>query len=396
MKSAGPLLRRFSLALVALALLAGIAFVFLRSGPLAPVRVTVSEVERGSVSPSLFGIGTVEARRAYLIGPTVAGRVLRVLVDVGERVEPGQLLAEMDPVDLDARVASLDAAIARAASTVAASDAQRRDAQARRKVAEANAKRYEELGRQEFVSSSAVEIRVQESNSAIAATQAAEANLAGARQELSRLGAERDALLKQRANVRLVAPAAGVVTARDAEPGSTVVAGQAVLKLVEPTSLWVRTRFDQGRSTGLAVGLPARIVRRSDPAVEHPGKVARLELLSDSVTEERIAQVGFDAIPAGLSVGEMAEVTLELPRAAEGPVVTNAAIARRGAETGVWVVADGGLRFQPIRVGATGLDGRVQVLEGVSAGDRVVVHAESELSARSRIRIVDSLPERAR
>jgi HlyD family secretion protein len=60
------------------------------------------------------------------------------------------------------------------------------------------------------------------------------------------------------------------------------------------------------------------------------------------------------------------------------------------------VVADGGLRFQPIRVGATGLDGRVQVLEGVSAGDRVVVHAESELSARSRIRIVDSLPERAR
>jgi len=93
MKSAGPLLRRFSLALVALALLAGIAFVFLRSGQLAPVRVTVAEVERGRVSPSIFGIGTVEARRAYLIGPTVAGRVLRVLVDVGERGEPGQLVA---------------------------------------------------------------------------------------------------------------------------------------------------------------------------------------------------------------------------------------------------------------------------------------------------------------
>src|SRR5690606_30884449 len=125
------------------------------------------------------------------------------------------------------------------------------------------------------------------------------------------------------------------------------------------SSLWVRTHFDQGRSAGLAVGLPARIVRRSDPAVEHPGKVARLELLSDSVTEERIAQVAFDAIPPGLSVGEMAEVTLSLLPAAEGPVVPNAAIVRRGTETGVWAVADGGLRFQPVRAGAVGLDGRV-------------------------------------
>src|SRR5690606_38658047 len=114
---------------------------------------------------------------------TVAGRVLRVMADVGERVEAGQLLAEMDPVDLDARIASLDAAIARSGSAVTASDAQKRDAEARRKVAGANAERYEELGRQEFVSPSAVEIKVQERNSALAATQAAEANLAGARQE---------------------------------------------------------------------------------------------------------------------------------------------------------------------------------------------------------------------
>src|SRR5690606_22469082 len=149
------------------------------------------------------------------------------------------------------------------------------------------------------------------------------------------------------------------------EPGSTVVAGQAVLKLIDPASLWVRARFDQGRSAGLAVGLPAQIVRRSDPAVEHPGKVARLELLSDSVTEERIAQVALDDIRPGLSVGEMAEVTLVMPPAAEGPVVSNAAIVRQGTQTGVWVVADGGIRFQPVRIGAAGLDGRVLVDEGL-------------------------------
>ena len=40
----------------------------------------------------------------------------------------------------------------------------------------------------------------------------------------------------------------GIVTSRDAEPGSTVVAGQAVVRVIEPASLWVKARFDQGRS----------------------------------------------------------------------------------------------------------------------------------------------------
>src|SRR3989304_5060828 len=87
-----------------------------KSGPFAPIKVTVTQVAKGEVTPALFGIGTVEAQRAYLIGPTAAGRVKRVLVDVGETVKAGQLLAEMDPVDLDARLASAAAAGARANS----------------------------------------------------------------------------------------------------------------------------------------------------------------------------------------------------------------------------------------------------------------------------------------
>ena len=115
------LLKKVFLALLGGGLLAALFFAIARGGPLAPTRLTVAKVERGVVTPSLFGVGTVEARRAYLIGPTTAGRVLRVLVDVGDAVKAGQLLAEMDPVDLDQRVASLDASLERAQSAVAAS-----------------------------------------------------------------------------------------------------------------------------------------------------------------------------------------------------------------------------------------------------------------------------------
>ena len=108
--------RRLGLGLLGVLLIVALAYVVMRSGPLAPTRVTVTQATVGSLSPSLFGIGTVEARRAYLIGPTAAGRVSRVLVDVGDTVTAGQLLAEMDPVDLDERAAALDASIARAAA----------------------------------------------------------------------------------------------------------------------------------------------------------------------------------------------------------------------------------------------------------------------------------------
>ena len=386
---------RIGLLLLGALVLAALGWVFMRSGPLAPIRVTVAKASEGTLAPALFGIGTVEARRSYLIGPIAAGRVLKVVADVGDWVKAGQLLAEMDPVDLDERVQAMDASSARAGSAVAAAQAQRQDAVAKRELAAINARRYVDLGEKSFMSAGAVEAKLQEQASAEAALGASDANLAAARQDQQRLAAERAGLRQQRDKLRLLAPSDGVVASRDAEPGSTVVAGQAVLRLIEPASLWVKVRFDQGRSAGLATGLPGSIVLRSNPSQALPGKVARVEVLSDSVTEERVAQVAFDALPAGLSVGELGEVTLHLPPTPRALLLPSASIKRQGGQTTVWRVEQGGVKRVPVRVGSTSLDGQVQVLEGLQAGDPVVVYSEKELAADSRIQIVERLIGRA-
>jgi len=399
--------RRFGLSLLGALLLGALAFVVMRSGPLAPIRVTVQQASQGRLTPALFGIGTVEARRGYLIGPITAGRVRRVLVDVGDNVKAGQWLAEMDPVDLDERLAALDASIDRAGSAMAGAQAQRQDAVARKDLAVLNARRYADLGEKNFISVGVVEAKLQEQVSADAALSGADANLGAARQDVKRLAAERAGLVQQSASLRLLAPSDGVVISREAEAGSTVVAGQAVLRLIEPLSLWVKVRFDQGRSTGLVAGLRAEIVLRSNPAQTLAGRVARVEAVSDSVTEERIAQVAFDPLPAGLSVGELAEVTLALATTEPALLLPNASIKRRadlapdqpgsgdGHGTGVWRIAGDTLRFAPVRLGLSSLNGQVQILEGLQAGDRVVVFSEKELTAGSRIKVVDSLLARS-
>jgi HlyD family secretion protein len=387
-----PLLtRRLAVTAAVLALLGAMAFVALRTGPLAPVHVTLTRVSEGRLTPAMFGIGTVEARRSWMVGPTTAGRVLSVKVDVGDAVKAGQLLAEMDPIDLDQRLLSLEASLARAGSAQAAAQAQLNDTAARRTLATANSERNQGLARQNFISASALEAREQELVSANASLQAAEANVAGAAQDIQRLKADRAGLLQQRSSVRLLAPADGVVTTRDAEAGSTVVAGQPVLRLIDPASLWVRLHIDQGRSAGLATGLPARIVLRSQPQSELKGQVNRVELLADSVTEERMAQVAFAQMPVGVSVGEMAEVTLQLPNTASTLLLPNASIQRQQGRTGVWRLKAGRPEFVPVQLGASSLGGQVQVLQGLTAGDEVVVYSQKALSAGTRVQVVDAL-----
>jgi len=391
MKMSFSLPRQIWFVLIGIALVLAFGWVATRSGPFAPIKVTVTRADRGNVAPALFGIGTVEARRAYLIGPTSAGRVSSVLVDVGDNVKAGQLLAEMDPVDLDKRVAAATAAAARGQSAIATAEAQLADARSRQALAADEVRRFIDLGKQNFVSQSVVDGKLQQQQSADAQLAAAESALASARQDLSRLEAERAGAQQQRSNVRLLAPLDGVVTSRDAEPGSTVIAGQAVLKLQEPGSLWVTVRLDQGRSAGLRAGLPADIVLRSSPGKGLTGKVVRVEPISDSVTEERIAQVAFDTLPPGVSSNEMADVTLHLPVANDVLILPNAALRQRGAEVGVWLRADGKLRFAPLKTGAEGLDGKVQIVDGLKAGDEVVVYSERELKSDSRIKVVDKL-----
>ncbi|MDD2809965.1 efflux RND transporter periplasmic adaptor subunit [Rhodoferax sp.] len=390
--------RRLTLAAVAVALVGGVLYVSLRTGPLAPIKVTVTQPTQGTLSPSIFGIGTVEARRSWLVGPTVAGRVLRVNVDVGDRVKAGQLLAEMDPVDFGQRLAALDASLARAASGQTAALAQVQDAKARAALADSAAQRNQQLARQSFISPGALEASTQAQASAQAALQAASANATAAGQDLTRLRAERAALAQQRDNVRLFAPADAVVTSRDAEAGSTVVAGQPVLRLIDPGSLWVKMRVDQGRSAGLATGLKAQVVLRSKPKQPQAGQLARIEWLADSVTEERIAQVAFDTPPAGVSVGEMAEVTLQLPVTAPALLLPNAVQQRQGAQTGVWRIQNGKPEFAPVQWGVSSLDGQVQVLAGLASTDQVVVYSQKALQAGARIAVVDSLvkPEAAK
>ena len=370
----------------ALLILAAVGWFLYVKGPLGPQKVTVTSVQTQTFKAGVFGIGTVEARLTYAIGPTQAGRVLHVFADQGDNVTAGKVLGEMDPVDLDQKVASAAASVAKAQSALVAAEAQVRDSASRRNLTRTSADRYNALYKANALSQEAVDAKNNEANAALSSYEASMAAMESARGEIIRATAEHSALLKQRQNIQLVAPVDGLVVSRDAEPGATVVAGQSVFRLIDPSTLWIRTRIDQARFQGIAVGQPALIVLRSNPDSPLPGKVARLEVQADSVTEERFVNVVFDKAPGVLPLGELAEVTIDLPSIQNAMVVPAAAVKKQGKQNGVWLVDNGRLHFQPVDTGAQSLDGNIQILKGLNSEDTVVIYSQQLLSEGLRVR----------
>lgn len=376
-----PHLQRRTLALLTIItlLLTLFAYIALQSGPLAPIVVTVTTVESRSIVPTLSGIGTVQARYTYKIGPVLAGRVKHLDVDVGDVVKAGQILGEMDPVDLNDRIRAQEAAIKSA-------EADLHQAQARQYHSQAQLKRYERLLPTRSTSEERVAIKREELAVTKAATVAARENLGRARANLQ-------ALHTQRNDLKLIAPVTGLVTKRAVDPGTTLVTGQPAVEIIDTTHLWIDSRFDQINAEGLTAGLPAQFILRSQQTKNIAGRVLRVEPLADTVTEETLAKIAFAAPSSQLPpVGELAEVTVYLPKLPPAPTIPNAAIRNEDGVFGVWKLVDGNPEFTRVKLGRTDLDGHVQIKHGLVAGDQLIVYSEKILTAFSRISIAKWIP----
>jgi len=375
--------RTLALVAVIVPVLAVFIYVALRSGPLAPVAVRTFQIRSQSVAPSIFGIGTVQSRYTHKIGPVNAGRVKMITVDVGDTVKAGQVLGQMDAVDLEDRLRSQESSVGRAKAWVT-------EAKARQEFALMQQTRYQELFKVKSASEEMLATKRQELRIADAALQAAQ-------QDLTKAQADLDGLRTLQDNLLLVSPVNGIVVARDADTGTTVVAGQPVIEVIDPQTLWIHTRFDQMGAAGLAAGLPAEIVLRSRQQQALSGHVLRMEPIADQITEETLAKIVFDSIPSPLPpIGEIVEVTVKLPDLPEMPVIPNAAVRNLAGKPIVWKISSGDLEAVPVTLGASDLSGNMQVLEGLKAGDEIVLYSEKTLTANSRVNVVQQITTGAR
>ena len=379
--------------LLAALLISVFAWVVLTQGPLAPIKVTTEKVQTGSLAAETFGVGIVEARHSYNISPVMTGRIKKLFVDQGDHVKVGQVVAELDPIDLDEKLASSRLMAERSANSIKVAEAQLVQAQSQGKTISSTYKRYGELHAKGFVSQEMLDAKLNEKTAALAALDAATASLAAAKRDHARAQSDAVGMENLRDQTRLASPIGGVVTAKLLEQGATVVPGQTVLQVIAPSDLWIKTRIDQKQSGAIRVGQRADIVLRSQPQTSVPGTVERIDLISDTVTEERIVNVSFAAPELNASLGEYAEVTIKLPVQEKARAIPTVAVKRINQQDGVWVLQNSRAKFRPVKTGISTLDGRTQILAGLADGDEVIVYSQQAIKEDLKLKVV---PEIAR
>lgn len=342
-----------------------------------PVEVAVARPEN-VVDVRVFGLGTQEARIASKLGFETQAALVEVRVDHGDRVEAGDLLARLDDGEARARLDKSQAGVAAAEAALAKSEAlaararvvaeqKRRVDQRRRSLVERQTVSIEAAEQAEL------DARVGEADAAVAErdVEAARVALTAARAQ-----AALDGVLYERHRLR--APFGGVVVARHRELGAVMNPGEALLTLVDPSSVWIQAFVDEARAGDLAVGQPAEVRLRSRPDRGFTGRVARIGLENDRVGEERRLFVACDDCPAAFHLGEQAEVEVTTRRLVGALAVPETVLRMIGpAEAVGWIVAEGRLREARLRLGARLLDGRIEVVGGLPEGAHVVVSKDT-------------------
>jgi HlyD family secretion protein len=382
------------------AVLTGIGVVILAiAGALAwmvylrPVRVEVATTAR-DVPVQVFGLGTVEARITSKIGFKVAGVLVDLRADVGDRVAKGAVLARLDDREQNARVAR-----ARAATEQTEANLQRATAGLEKAKANlANATSISER-RQKLVQSNTASVETAETAKTAQDVAAAEVNLASSDILVAR-AAIGDAKAQRQQEAALLdfhiltAPYDAVVITRAKELGTALGAGESVLTLIDPGSVWVMSFIDESKAGEISVGAPAEIVLRSRPGQRLGGKVARIEPESDRVNEERRVAIAFDQIPTDFHLGEQAEVYITTLRLPEALLVPQAAIVGVAKGRGrVWTVENGHLQFRDVTLGHRLLDGRYEISGGVPDKSMVLAKLRNGLRV-GRAAKIDPDPSR--
>lgn len=339
---------------------------------LRPVGVQVLEIQ-SNVAVQVFGLGTVEARVVSKVGFKVAGVLAEVKVDHGDCVARGAVLARLDTREQAARVgrakANVDQAQAnlnRALASVAKAEA-----------TFSNAKSINDR-RQALLKANNVSVESAETARAALDISGAELNLAQSDVEVARAAIKDVRAQEQLETVTLdlhtlAVPYDAVVIARQRELGTVLAPGEPVFTLVDPQTVWILAYIDESKAGKIEVGQPVEIALRSLPAQRFQGHVARIEIESDRVNEERRIEVAFDQIPRDFHLGEQAEVYITTTRLPHALLIPEAAIEDlKSAQGSVWTVEDGHLVQRQVTLGQRMLDGRIEIRGGVPDGARVV------------------------
>lgn len=327
-----------------------------------PRRVRVATARAGDAVVDVTLPGTATPMRSSVLYSKSTGFVRENLVDIGDRVREGQVLAVIDAPETSEELRLAKARLAEARANVG--------------LAEATSERVRSL----LGSGAASQ---QEADDALAQANSAGALVATRRAEVRRLQA-------LRGYQKIVAPFDGVVTRRLVDPGALVgpasAGGVAMFEIAEVETLRVLVDVPDAHAPDVELGTAAHVYSPREPSRTLEGAVSRTSGVLEEATRTLRVEV---FVPGGGAVlpGAFVYVTLHVPRERPAPVVPASALVVRKEGTLVARVEGDVVTLVPVTIGRD-FGKEIEVLDGLAPGDAVIVQPPDTLETGQPVEVV--------
>lgn len=348
--------------------------------------VSIFTAARSDVSELVQVTGTLTPREEVLVSPEVEGLgVAEILVDIGDKVEKGQVLARLNRDTLDAQVAQFDAQLAQGDASKAQAEAQLAQAKANRLVASKSLDRTEVLKAKGFATTATLDQSQASSavNDALvdAAAKAIDVSVANRKATV----AQKDQVLWKIGRAEVRAPSAGIVSQRNVRLGQIgSSAGTAMFRIIADGDVELEAELPDVSMPRIAKGMAVAVspagmaepilgtVRLISPEID---KATRLGKIRVALKQDERLRIGGSA-SGSIEIGHTTAVTL--------PV---AAVSYDKDGAYVQMVKDNRIHTQRVTVGLRG-NKLVEMATGVAVGDQVVARAGTFVRDGDRVRPV--------
>ena len=351
--------------------------------------VNVANVERSSAQVELVLPGNMQAITETPVLARASGYVKRRLADIGDRVDAGQLLAEIESPELDQQVRQAGAALEQARSAQEQTLANLRQGRTNEQLAQVTAQRWSNLAAKGVVSRQENDTYQARRDAEAASVQALEKAVAAARSNVAAAEANLARLndLQSYRNVR--APFAGVITLRNVEAGTLITEGSTMLfRIAQTVRLRTYVNVPQGDAGSIHVGQQAGLVIPEMPGRRFPGTVTRTASALDPATRTMLTEVQVANPDGRLLPGTYAQVSLVAARQNPPLLIPGDTLVVRSNGPQVAVVgANQQVHYQLVQVGRDFGD-RIEVLTGLQDGQQVVVNPGDSVREGIKVNVV--------
>jgi HlyD family secretion protein len=334
--------------------------------------ITVGSVVQAPLGRALVVNGSLAAWDELPVGTEAGGlAIVQVAVEEGDKVTKGQLLAKLDDSVLKAEYAQAQASVAQA-------DAGVRKAQAMSGTANSDVRRAKELSKNGYISGQIAEQRE-------TTLTAAEADVNVARQNLVTAQAVADERAAQLAQTEIRAPTDGTVSKRMAKLGNVVAVGEQLFRMIRDNRVELQAEVPEMDLPQLKAGLPATIVINDTDPQHFEGKIRLVGATVDPQTRIGMVYVALPDDPA-LKPGMFVHGQIVTGQA-NVLQVPEEAIVYKDSKPAVFIVdKDDHAKLRMVETG-TRVNGTVEIVSGVSAGERVALAGAGYLKDNDLVRI---------